>query len=248
MGVTENAKKLIKVELHIHTRYSHDSILALPILLLMCKLKKIDCIGIADHNAISGALAATPYFNKHGIDVIVGEEIFTQSGEIIGWFLSDNIPAGLSVSETISQIHLQGGLVCVPHPYDNRRKKTVLHYQSILEFRKEIDLIECHNGRNRGLETSEKQDMIADAAAVRKIIGSDAHTFFEIGRNFIVMPEFQSPQNFLDSLNSAQFTKKNCQRMAHFVTKIIRIWILIIKGGWYELLDAFSRRIRKKKH
>ena len=139
---------MLKAEFHVHTRCSKDSMLGKYFILLICKIKKINCIAITDHNEIEGALKYRKLLQKYNIQVIIGEEIFTSDGEIIGLFLKEKISPKLSVKETIKQIKNQDGLVYVPHPYDEKRKKTVLKEEYIKEFSKEIDVIEIHNGRN----------------------------------------------------------------------------------------------------
>ena len=114
--------------MHIHTKYSHDSLLCFIPLYIKLKICKIDCVAVTEHNNILGALKFKEFCKKNNlnISVIVGEEIMTESGEIIGLFLSRNIPKGLSAEDTIRQIREQDGIVYIPHPYDEKRNKTVL--------------------------------------------------------------------------------------------------------------------------
>ena len=118
----------MKLETHIHTRYSHDSILCFGLLYIKLRLKGIDCVAITEHNNIDGGIEFKKYCDKRNskISVIVGEEIMTDEGEVIGLFLSENIPSGLSADETIARIKNQKGLVYIPHPFDEKRNKTVL--------------------------------------------------------------------------------------------------------------------------
>ena len=93
------------------------------LLLLILKLKKISTVAITDHNEIAGAIKYKDKFKKHHIELIVGEEIFTNKGEIIGLGLSKKIEPNLSPKETIKRIKEQNGIVYVPHPYDEKRYK-----------------------------------------------------------------------------------------------------------------------------
>src|SRR5690606_3298386 len=102
------------------------------------KVKKIDIVGITDHNEIKGAQEFKKFLEKFGIKVIVGEEIFSSKGEIIGLFLSEKIEPGMSPRDTMLEIKKQGGLVYIPHPYDEKRYKTVLAEE---EIEKNSDLI-----------------------------------------------------------------------------------------------------------
>ena len=139
---------MFKVEFHVHTKYSHDSMLPLWLLYLKCRLKKIDYIAITEHNNIIGALKFKKFCKKRGsqVKVIVGEEIMTSGGEIIGLFLCKKIQAGMTPEDTISEIRKQKGVVYIPHPYDEKRHKTVLKEEYIKANILNIDCIECHNG------------------------------------------------------------------------------------------------------
>ena len=133
-------KKEYKTEFHVHTRYSKDSCLNYLMLLLMLKIKKIDTIVITDHNEIKGALKYQKKLQKHHINVIVGEEIFTTKGEIIGLNLNKRIQEGLTPLQTIKEIKKQNGIVYIPHPYDEKRYKKVMRKRSTHRHLKENDI------------------------------------------------------------------------------------------------------------
>ena len=130
-----------KIEFHVHTKFSNDSILGLFFILMMCKFRKIDCLVITDHNEIDGAIKYKEKLLKYGIDVIVGEEIFTKDGEIIGLFLNKKIEPYLSAEDTVKRIRKQKGLVYIPHPYDEKRYKTVITQEALEKISKDIDFI-----------------------------------------------------------------------------------------------------------
>ena len=148
-----------KVELHVHTRFSHDSILPLWLLYLMCRLRKIDCIAITDHNEIKGALLFQQRYPK--IKVIVGEEIFSSEGEIIGLFLHERVESNMTARETIEKIFEQDGLVYIPHPVDTKRYKTVLQYRALISNLDKIHCIEKFNGRTVLKKDVNQQSKIA---------------------------------------------------------------------------------------
>ena len=106
---------MLKADLHVHSEYSPDSESSLVDIIEHCTAKGINCIAITDHNEIAGAIELK---NIAPFTVIVGEEILSSSGEIIGLFLTEHIPAQLSAEETIRRIKDQGGLVLIPHPFD----------------------------------------------------------------------------------------------------------------------------------
>lgn len=236
-----------KNEFHVHTIFSKDSMLTYPFLLLMLKLKKINCVAITDHNEIKGALKYKKRLSKHNIQVIVGEEIFTSDGEIIGLFLSKKIEPGLSAEETIKQIRKQDGIVYVPHPYDLKRIKTVLKPEVLEKVYKSVDFIEVHNGRNIKCEYSEMQKAIQKKYKINPIIGSDSHTFFEIGRNYILTNEPINHDNILLQIDKGEFVKNNCIKFAHTATKFVKLLKMIFRGDIDGIFRIIKKRCRKNK-
>lgn len=239
--------KLYKVEFHVHTRGSKDSILNKYLLLVACKIKRIDCIAITDHNEIYYALKCKKLFSKHGIKVIVGEEIFSEDGEIIGLFLSKKIEKGLSSVETIKSIKKQGGIVYIPHPFEPYRKDTVLKEDVIKNRLKDIDCIEMHNGRNRKSSISDKQFELCKRYDVIPVIGSDAHTFFEVGRNFMFLKDIDKDKILLSIKNCDQFQKKKCIAISHVFTKIARVIKIIERGDVHEIRRIINKKLGKSR-
>lgn len=238
----------IRAEFHTHTRFSKDSILNKFFILFMCKIRKIKLISITDHNEVKGAIKYQKFLRKFGIDVIVGEEIMTDSGEIIGLFLKNRIEPFLTPEETIKQIKEQNGIVYLPHPYDEKRHKTVLKEEKQKELKEQFDFIEIHNGRNISDKYSEKQKSIQENLGVQPIIGSDAHTFIELGRNYIEI-EYTNIEDFKNNMQTiiekAKFHKKECIKFAHTITKFARVIKMIEKGEFNELYRAVFKRCRK---
>ena len=238
---------MYKTEFHVHTRYSIDSILPYWLLIIILKLKGIDTVVITDHNEIAGAIKYKNCFKKWGIELIVGEEIFTKKGEIIGLGLSKKIEPNLSPSETINQIKKQNGLVYIPHPYDEKRYKTVLIEEEIKKNKTKIDFIEVHNGRNISPVFDEKQNEIADKYNLVKIVGSDAHTFFELGRNYIITDNKITIENLKKECNNAKFCEKKCIKFSHEWTKIARVITFISKGDFYGIVRVIKKKFTRNK-
>lgn len=234
----------MKIEMHVHTRFSKDSLLPLHILLLMCKIKKIKCIAITDHNEIKGAIKAKKIFEKHKINVIVGEEILTEQGEIIGLFLNNKIEKNLTAKETIQEIKKQNGIVYIPHPFDQKRNKTVLQYEQLIVNKSDVQLIECYNGRNIDEEYGIKQNEIAEKIGKIKVIGSDAHTWFEVGRNTMEIKRFNTQEEFLTNLKNAEFKTKKCIKLAHIVTKIDKTIKMIFRGDFNGINRIIIRKFK----
>ncbi len=223
-----------RVELHTHTRFSHDSLLPLWLLYRMLSVKGINCVAITDHNEIEGALRFRSRYPK--IPAIVGEEIFSSDGEIIGLFLTERIEPGLSADETISRIHSQGGIVCVPHPADTKRNKTVLKTEVLMAQRERIHCIEQYNGRTLSSEDIERQRTIADMSKLPCVVGGDAHTFYELGRNYnIFRSSVITKEDFLSQLSTIELHKEPCLRISHYSTKIARALKMLAAGKVREL-------------
>ena len=241
----------MKLEVHVHTRYSKDSLLSLSILYFRCRIKNIKWIAITEHNNIDGGIAFKKYCEKRGnkVNVIIGEEIFTNAGEIIGLYLKEKIPPQMSVEDTIRAIKSQNGVVYVPHPFDEKRKKTVLKYEEIEKNKEQIDCIEIHNGRNVKKDYSIKQEKIAENNNLLAVVGSDAHTWIEIGRNYLIVDH--APVNsieFVNAIQDATLIKKECILLAHKITKIAKGLKLVRKGKFDELCRIVITRIKRDKY
>lgn len=236
----------INLELHTHTKYSHDSLLNKWFYLIILKLRKINAVAITDHNEIKGAIKFSNFLKRFNINVIVGEEIFTEKGEIIGLFLHSKIEPGLSVEKTIIEIKNQGGIVYIPHPYDEKRYKTVLPESEISKYIESIDMIEVHNGRNSRQLFSENQLLIANKYEnVHQVVGSDAHTFIELGRNYNIIEEFTNVEEFKRNLQNVTHIKKECIQLAHQITKVVRIIKLLREGNFRAIYRIINRRIKR---
>jgi predicted metal-dependent phosphoesterase TrpH len=205
---------LIKADLHIHTAYSLDCTMSLEQIIARCLEVGINCLGIADHNAIEGALKMkeiAPF------PIIVGEEILTSDGEIIGFFLKQEIPSKLSVEETIAQIKAQGGVVCVPHPYD-RLRFSVFRDKVFENIMPDIDIIEVFNARSLSPSSPKKAAKLAQKYGKLASAGSDAHTLPEIGNACLEMPDFNGKDEFLASLAKGKISGNMSNPTAHFVS------------------------------
>lgn len=241
-------KNRYKIITHVHTKYSHDSILPFFLLYWKCRIDGVDYVAITEHNTILGAQKFRDYCHQRGnkLKVILGEEIMTSDGEIIGLYINENITPMMSSLETIKEIKRQGGIVYVPHPYDEKRYKTVLKEKCIDEYKNDIDCIECHNGRNISVKFDISQNRIAEKYQIKKIIGADAHTVFEVGRNFMFTSyELDSSKQFLSALDDFIFYPQPCFVFCHTLTKIDRFIKLLFRGEYRELCQLIYKRITK---
>lgn len=109
-------RSLGRADLHVHTNHSHDGLSSIAEVLDAAEEARLSLIAITDHDQIEGARQAAELAKRRRIGVIIGEEISTRGGHIIGLFLKQNIPASLSVEATITEIHTQGGIAIIAHP------------------------------------------------------------------------------------------------------------------------------------
>jgi predicted metal-dependent phosphoesterase TrpH len=137
------------------------------------------------------------------LKVIVGEEVSTTSGHVIGLFLKQPIRAGLSVKETIYRIRDQSGLVYLPHPFD-RVRSTHLSSRDLEEVAKEVDMVEVFNSRNLFDKANRQALDYAQANGRLQTAGSDAHIPSEVGRSYVEMSDFADAREFLASLQSGR--------------------------------------------
>ncbi len=206
-------REILRVELHSHTLWSHDCGTDPKQLMISAKKRGLDMVAVTDHNQIGGAFEAA---EQNILPVIIGEEILSNEGEIIGYFLDQWIPSGLSPEETIARIRDQGGVVSVPHPGDRIRRST-LRRESLTRIMPLIDMIEIFNSRaseNANIFAQEQQERNNKVAAV----GSDAHTAWEIGRSWQEIQPFSNSDEFLESMRMAKLHTVQSPYLVHFAS------------------------------
>ncbi len=197
----------IAVDLHMHTDWSHDC--SIPAADLVDHAEGIGLGGIAvtDHNAFGGALEAVELARGRDLIVIPGEEVKTDTqGEVIGLFLEQEVPRGMSFAETIAAIRDQGGLVYLPHPFD--RMHTIPDPATLHRHLAEIDVLEVFNARL--LRESFNDEALRFARKYRLLqgAGSDAHVLQGVGTGAVRMRRFEGPEEFLLSLRSAEILRR----------------------------------------
>ncbi len=194
--MSEEARR-VRVDTHTHCEASPDSRTPVAEQARGVRAARIDVICATDHNTIEGALRLREVAD--GFRVVIGEEISSLDGEIIGLFLERAVPRDLSGEETIARIHDQGGLVVIPHPFSINRRYHMKR-ASLDRLRSHIDALEIFNAReaiflnNRSAAAYAKEHDIVGTA------GSDAHRATEIGRAYVEMPDFAGRGEFLSSL------------------------------------------------
>jgi glycosyltransferase involved in cell wall biosynthesis len=197
----------ILVDLHMHTTWSSDCSIEVADLVDHAEAEGLGAIAVTDHNQLGGALEAVQLAEGRDLVVIPGEEVKTDGqGEVIGLFLSELIPRGLSFAETIAAIREQGGLVYLPHPFD--RLHAIPDPATLHRHLPEIDVLEVYNARllfeaynDEALRFARKYGLVAGA-------GSDAHVLQGVGTGALRMRRFDGPEEFMLSLRSAEVLRR----------------------------------------
>jgi len=188
----------VRVDLHSHTMWSGDSTTTPDEIERAVVESGIDVLCITDHNAIAGAVELA---GRLPCRVVVGEEMRTSSGELIGLFLTDRVSMGQPADDTARAIREQGGIVYVPHPFDPMRGN--LAEQALVRLADDglIDAVEVLNAKTSLDSLNRRAVEFADAHGLLRGGGSDAHVPDAIGAAFVEMPDFDGPVEFLASLS-----------------------------------------------
>jgi hypothetical protein len=149
--------------------------------------------------------------------VIVAEEVKTSQGEIIGLFLKEAIPPGLSPEETVRRIKEQGGLVCLPHPFDRMRREP-LRSAARENILSSIDIVEAFNSRTTFAADNTRARRFAEANGLAMSAGSDAHSLWEVGSAYVEMAEFETPQQFLEALRQGKIVGRRSVPLVHLIS------------------------------
>ena len=177
-----------------------------------CVETGINCIAVADHDAIEGAFemqSLAPF------PVIIAQEILTPQGEIIGMFLKEGVPIGLPIEQAAAHVKAQGALVCLPHPFDAFRGLRI-DGRRLEELAGLVDVIEVFNARSPLFRYSNKARSFARKYGLHETAGSDAHTLNEIGATYVEMPEFNGKEDFLQALRKGVVHRHRSSLFVHF--------------------------------
>ena len=204
---------MLKVDFHIHSNHSPDSLNAIEDILTIAQEKNIDRIVISDHNTISGALAAK---EKDPERIIIGEEIMTDQGEVLGIFLENEVPWGLTLKETIELLKKQNAFIAVPHPFDTYRDG--LGAKNLLHFIDEIDAIEVFNARCMQHRFNDQALAFAIENKLGQVVGSDAHTNLEIGSATLEVPFFKNADELRSVIREGKQNLEYSPRWTHFMS------------------------------
>lgn len=208
--------KKLKIGLHIHGWLSGDTSWTREQFIDLYQKAGFDILAICDHDNIAAAQELT---KMNLFKIIIGEEICTKDGEIIGLFLQSKIQAGLSVAETIKQIRAQKGLTCLPHPFDRLRHNTI-NLKTLEKNLDQIDLIEVFNARSIFKKDDQQALELAINNHIAQIVGSDAHTKSEINCAYMEIDDFKNSDQFLQSIKNGRIIANKSPIWVHLLTKI----------------------------
>ena len=207
----------MKYDLHIHSKYSSDGVLDPEKIVKIAIKRGLNGIAITDHNTIKGGIEAKKYENEE-FKVIVGSEISTDRGEIIGLFLSEEVKSK-NVPDVISEIKDQNGIIIIPHPFDELRHSAFHPTEEDVKF---IDVIEGFNSRcvfqkynENAIEFAKKHNLLITA-------GSDAHFLNEVGNAGIITKTEDVREEILKS--DVEIFGKKSPLINHGLTKALKLW------------------------
>lgn len=229
-------RALAFADFHIHNRFSRDSILSEDTFIRVAMERGLTHVAVTNHNNVEGAIAVRDRAAALGVDeqltVILGEEVSTSDGEVVGIFLQRTIPRGLTADQTADEIHAQGGLVSIPHPFDPFRASHIKRLPlEALAAAGKIDMVEVFNSR---VTFSRHNQEAADFALRHGIPGiacSDSHSAFEVAMSFNALPAFTTADELRRGLSENEWHGTRSTVLIHFTTryavwsKFVRHWL-----------------------
>ena len=224
---------MLKVDLHSHTIYSRDCLTKPEALIRRARAVGLDRLAVTEHNNLAGALRAKELAPDL---IIVGEEIKTTHGEIIAYFVTEEVPKGLSPQETIRRLRDQGAVISVPHPVDSLRR-SAMGLENVLAVMDLVDALEVRNARCVRAEDNVHAAALAAEHGKLVTAGSDAHTLFEVGHCHLEMPAFEdNPDSFRAALAQARPVGTESPFWPHFISTYAK-WRKRIRPARYNGID-----------
>jgi len=189
---------MLRLDLHLHSHYSHDGRSSIPQLIERARVCGLDRLALTDHNIVEGALELALVAPELAI---VGEEAKTMEGEVIGLFITRRIPPFLAPEDTLDLVHEMGGLTYIPHPVD--RSRSHFRAERVVQLAGRIDIIETYNPWCDAA-TNQAAARLAEELGKVTATGSDAHSVEELGRSWMEMDEYEGTLDFLEKLRHAR--------------------------------------------
>lgn len=217
-------RALAFADFHVHTRFSRDSLLGEDRFIRLAIERGLTHVAITNHNNVEGAIAVRDRVAALGMEdrlrIILGEEVSSSEGEVVGIFLTETIPAGRSADETADAIHQQGGLVTIPHPYDPFRRSHIREAPLLaLAEAGKIDAIEVFNSRVTFARHNERALELATRYGIAGIACSDAHSGLEVAMSFNALPAFETADELRASLRENEWHGSRSTKLIHLTTR-----------------------------
>jgi predicted metal-dependent phosphoesterase TrpH len=192
----------VRLDCHLHTFVSGDARTTLDELAQRVEATQLDVVCITDHHSIEAARAALS--RDLGVRVVIGEEIRTPAGELIGLFLTERIPYVLPVADVVQRIKAQGGLVYAPHPFDPERAGLQRRVLESLATAGDLDIVEVFNAKIANQDHNVAAAEFAQDFGLPTGVGSDAHDPEGVGAAYIELPDFDGPGELLAALRQGR--------------------------------------------
>jgi len=227
-------RALAFADFHNHNRFSRDSILSEDKFIRVALERGLTHVAVTNHNNVEGAIAVRDRAAELGVDeqltVILGEEVSTSDGEVVGIFLERTIPRGLTAEQTADEIHAQGGLVSIPHPFDPLRAS---HIRRVplegLAAAGKIDMIEVFNSRVTFARHNQQAAEFAARHGIPGIACSDTHSAFEVAMSFNALPAFATADELREGLVENEWHGSRSTVLIHLTTRWA-VWSNIVRG------------------
>ena len=178
------AGEMGSADLHLHTCFSDGRPTPTELVFHALERTDLDVIAVTDHDSIEGALRAQEIGARHGLDVIVGEEVSSRHGHILGLFLSRRVRPGMGAAATVHAIHDQGGFAIAAHPFwrTERQSGRTVHGVGWQAAELEFDGVEVENATPGLYLFNQMAHRLAEAMALASVGGSDGHILEAVGR------------------------------------------------------------------
>jgi hypothetical protein len=222
VGVERRA--LAFADFHVHTRYSRDSLMGEDRFIRLALERGLTHVAITNHNNVEGAVAVRDRVAALGLEdrlhIILGEEVSSADGEIVGIFLTETIAPGLSADATADAIHAQGGFVSIPHPFDPFRRSHIREAPLLaLVAAGKVDAIEVFNSRVTFSRHNEEAALLASRFGIPGIACSDAHSGLEVAMSFNALPAFETADELRAALRENEWHGSRSTKLIHLTTR-----------------------------
>ncbi|MDW8326790.1 MAG: PHP domain-containing protein [Anaerolineales bacterium] len=211
---------MIQLELHAHTFASPDCLLKPADIVRACTERGIDRLAVTDHNTIRGALAVREIAPEL---VIVGEEIMTTQGELLAYFVKEEVPPYLTPAETVARLRAQGAVISVSHPFD-RTREGAWEEANLLALLPLVDAIEVFNARCLFPEDNARALAFARRYNLPGSVGSDAHSLRELGRARLLVEHADTPADLLQGFRCGARVTRLSSPAIHLTSGFAKLW------------------------